>query len=93
MSKIRITQPTFDTETGEHYEAGTVLDLGAKRNKAAVESGQAVYVDSGKLEKELEETGKSVDDKPVLSEKVEAEMPKGAKSKVTKAGSKEIQTK
>lgn len=93
MSKIRISQPTFDSETGEQYEAGTVLDLGAKRNKAAVDSYQAVYVDSEKLEKELKDTGKNLDDKPIVSEKVEVDMPKGPKSKVSKAGSKEIQTK
>lgn len=73
MAKIRITQPTYDRETKEHYKVGTILDLGGIRNNNAVSSKQAVWVDSGKLEK-AEAKG---EDTSVMSEKVE--VPQGAK--------------
>lgn len=73
MAKIRITQPTYDKQTNEHYKVGTILDLGGTRNKKAVDSKQAVWVDSDKLEK-AESKG---EDTNVMSEKVE--VPQGAK--------------
>lgn len=93
MSKIRITQPTFDASTNEKYEVGRILDLGPARNRAAVDSLQAVYVDEAKLQAELKATGKKDDVSPIVSEKVQAPAPKGGKAKVNKAGGKVIETK
>lgn len=85
MAKIRIIQPTFDKETQQPYEVGVILDLGATRNKKAVDSGQAVYVDSEKLEKAIENGEK-------ITEKVDAQRPRGGKKVETPLG-KSIETK
>lgn len=53
MAKIKIIQPTKNKETGESLKVGTVLDLGAIRNKIAVETNQAVWIN----EKEKVEVG------------------------------------
>jgi hypothetical protein len=53
MAKIKIIQPTFDKVTNKKYEVGTIVDLGASRNKRAVETNQAVYL----TESEKKETG------------------------------------
>lgn len=86
MAKIRIIQPTYDKSTNEQYGVNTILDLGATRNKAAVDSGQAVYVDADKLESTTAKGEK-------VSEKVDAPAPKvaGQKTKVVKG--KTIETK
>ena len=75
MAKIRITQPTEDKETKEKYNVGRVLDLGAVRNKRAVDTNQAVWVGSEKLEKELSKNPQ--EGQISMTEKVD--VPHGAK--------------
>lgn len=92
MAKIRITQPTFDQVTKEHYIEGRILDLGAIRNRNAVNSNQAVWVDSEKYEKELSKADAPKDGEPVImSEKVE--VPRVAKKTGTSVRGKKIETK
>lgn len=87
MAKIRITQPTYDKETNEHYPVGKIVDLGAIRNKRAVDTNQAKWVDSEKLAK-AEANGENTEN---MTEKVE--VPQGAKKTFTSAGGKKIETK
>lgn len=50
--KIRIIQPVSDrNDQSKMYVVGTELDLGAERNKAAVNKGVAVWVDEKGAEK------------------------------------------
>lgn len=35
MAKIRITQPTYDSITGDHYKVGDIIDLKGMRNKSS----------------------------------------------------------
>ncbi|WP_185269251.1 hypothetical protein [Chryseobacterium indologenes] len=52
MMRIRIVQPVSDRD--DHtviYEVGTELDLGAERNKAAVNKRVAVWIDEKGSEK------------------------------------------
>lgn len=50
--KIRIIQPVSDRDDqSKMYEVGTELDLGAERNKAAVNKRVAVWVDGKGSEK------------------------------------------
>lgn len=50
--KIRIIQPVSDrNDQSKMYEVGTELDLGAERNKAAVNKGVAIWVDTKGTEK------------------------------------------
>lgn len=78
MAKIRITQPTEDKETKQKYTIGTILDLGAIRNKRAVDTNQAQWVDSVKLAK-AEANGENIEN---MTKKVE--VPQGAKKTFTK---------
>ena len=87
MAKIRITQPTNDKLTGEAYKVGTILDLGGIRNKRAVETNQAQWVDSEKLAK-AEANGESTAN---MTEKVE--VVQGAKKTSTSARGKKIEVK
>lgn len=87
MAKIRITQPTYDRITEEHYKVGRVVDLGGLRNKQAVDSKQAVWVDSNKLAK-AEANGENTEN---MTEKVE--VVQGAKKTFTSAAGKKIETK
>lgn len=87
MAKIRITQPVPDKITGEMYEVGAILDLGGIRNKYAVDSKIAQWVDSEKLAK-AEANGENTEN---MTEKVE--VPQGAKKTFTSAGGKKIETK
>ena len=87
MAKIRITQPTYDKVTKEHYKVGDVIDLGGVRNKKAVDSKQAQWVDSEKLAK-AEANGENTEN---MTEKVE--VPQGAKKTTTSARGKRIETK
>lgn len=87
MAKIRIVQPTYDGITNEHYKVGDVIDLGGMRNKRAVETNQAVWVDSAKLAK-AEANGENTEN---MTEKVE--VPQGVKKTFTSAGGKKIETK
>ena len=87
MAKIRITQPTYDKITNAHYKVGTILDLGGLRNKKAVDSKQAHWVDSEKLAK-AEANGENTEN---MTEKVE--VVQGAKKTFTSGGGKKIETK
>jgi hypothetical protein len=87
MAKIRITQPTEDKETKQKYPVGTILDLGAVRNKRAVDTNQAQWVDSEKLAK-AEAKGENTEN---MTEKVE--VPQGVKKTFTSASGKKIETK
>ena len=87
MAKIRIIQPTYDKVTKEHYKVGDVIDLGGVRNKKAVDSKQAQWVDSEKLAK-AEANGENTEN---MTEKVE--VPQGAKKTTTSARGKRIETK
>jgi hypothetical protein len=87
MAKIRIVQPTYDKNTKQHYKVGDILDLGGIRNKKAVDSNQAVWVDSEKLAK-AESKG---EDTTNMSEKVE--VTQGAKKTTSRARGKTIETK
>lgn len=87
MASIRIIQPTYDKNTKQHYKVGDILDLGGIRNKKAVDSKQAVWVDSEKLSK-AESKG---EDTTNMSEKVE--VPRGAKKTTSSARGKKIETK
>lgn len=87
MAKIRITQPTEDQITKQKYPVGTILDLGGIRNKRAVDTNQAVWVNSEKLAK-AEANGENTEN---MTEKVE--VPQGAKKTFTSAGGKRIETK
>ncbi|SHH68935.1 hypothetical protein SAMN05421866_3491 [Chryseobacterium oranimense] len=50
--KIKIIQPVSDrNDQSKMYEVGTELDLGAERNKAAVNKRVAVWVDNKSNEK------------------------------------------
>ena len=87
MAKIRIIQPAPDAITNKMYPVGTILDLGGMRNKRAVDSKIAVWVDSEKLAK-AEAKGEDVTN---MTEKVE--VPQGAKKTTTSARGKRIETK
>ncbi len=87
MAKIRIIQPAPDLVTRQMYKVGDILDLGAKRNKAAVDKRIAVWVDSEKLAK-AEAKGENTAN---MSEKVE--VPQGAKKTTSRARGKKIETK
>lgn len=87
MASIRIIQPTYDIKTKEHYKVGTILDLGGIRNKKAVDSNQAQWVDSEKLAK-AEANGENTEN---MTEKVE--VVQGAKKTSTSARGKRIETK
>ncbi len=87
MAKIRIIQPTFDKNTKQHYKVGEILDLGGIRNKRAVDTKQAVWVDSEKLAK-AEANGENTAN---MSEKVE--VPQGVKKTTSRARGKKIETK
>ncbi len=87
MARIRIIQPTFNRDTKEHYKVGDIIDLGGIRNKRAVDTKQAVWVDSEKLSK-AEAKGEDVTN---MSEKVE--VPQGAKKTTSRARGKKIETK
>lgn len=87
MASIRITQPTYDIKTKKHYKVGTILDLGGIRNKKAVDSNQAQWVDSEKLAK-AEANGENTEN---MTEKVE--VVQGAKKTSTSARGKRIETK
>lgn len=87
MAKIRITQPTYDKVSKEHYEVGKIVDLGAIRNKKAVDTKQAQWVDSEKLAK-AEAKGENTEN---MTEKVE--VPQGAKKTFTSVSGKKIETK
>lgn len=87
MAKIRIIQPTEDKVTKQKYPVGTILDLGGVRNKKAVDSNQAQWVDSEKLAK-AEANGENTEN---MTEKVE--VPQGAKKTTTSARGKRIDTK
>jgi len=87
MAKIRIIQPTYDRVTGDHYKVGDIIDLKGMRNKKAVDSNQAVWVDSEKLAK-AEAKGEDVNN---MTEKVE--VVQGAKKTTTSARGKRIETK
>lgn len=87
MAKIRITQPTYDQVNNNHYKVGDIIDLGPMRNRKAVETKQAVWVDSEKLAK-AEAKGEDVTN---MSEKVE--VPQGAKKTTSRARGKKIETK
>ena len=52
MSKIKMIQPAPDKDDAKKmYSAGDVIDLGAERNRAAVNSRLAVWVDEKGSEK------------------------------------------
>ena len=87
MAKIRIIQPTEDKETKQDYPVGTILDLGAIRNKRAVDTNQAQWVDSEKLAK-AESKGENTEN---MTEKVE--VPQGAKKTFISGSGKKIETK
>lgn len=87
MAKIRIVQPTYDAVNGDQYKVGDIIDLGGIRNKRAVDTNQAVWVDSEKLAK-AEAKG---EDTTNMSEKVE--VPQGAKKTTSSARGKKIETK
>lgn len=87
MAKIRITQPTYDKNTGDQYKVGDIIDLGGIRNKRAVETNQAQWVDSEKLAK-AEANGENTEN---MTEKVE--VLQGAKKTSTSARGKRIETK
>lgn len=87
MAKIRMDKPAPDKITGKMYKVGDILDLGAVRNKAAVDANIAVWVDSEKLAK-AEANGENTEN---MTEKVE--VLQGAKKTFTSAGGKKIDTK
>lgn len=87
MAKIRITQPTYDKNTGDQYKVGDIIDLGGIRNKRAVETNQAQWVDSEKLAK-AEANGENTEN---MTEKVE--VVQGANKTSTSARGKRIETK
>lgn len=82
MGDIRIIQPCTDVVTQEHLKVGTIVDLGATRNKKAVEGKKAVYVDSQKAEKATQEE--------VSKGKADAPQPRGRKKKVDLVGKAEV---
>lgn len=52
MSKIKMIQPAPDKDdAAKIYEVGQILDLGAERNRAAVNRRLAVWVDEAGTEK------------------------------------------
>lgn len=52
MSKIKMIQPAPDKDDASKiYEVGQILDLGAERNRAAVNRRLAVWVDEAGTEK------------------------------------------
>lgn len=87
MAKIRIIQPAPDAITNKMYKVGDILDLGAMRNKRAVDANIAQWVDSKKLAK-AESKGENTEN---MTAKVE--VPQGAKKTFTSASAKKIETK
>lgn len=87
MAKIRMDKPAPDKITGEMYKVGQILDLGAVRNKAAVDANIAKWVDSEKLAK-AESNGENTEN---MTEKVE--VPSLANKTSTSARGKRIETK
>lgn len=87
MAKIRIIQPAPDAVTNKMYKVGDILDLGAMRNKRAVDANIAQWVDSKKLAK-AEANGENTEN---MTEKVE--VVQGAKKTSTSARGKRIETK
>lgn len=87
MAKIRIIQPTFDKVTGQQYKVGDILDLGGMRNRKAVYTNQAQWVDLKKLSK-AEANGENTES---MTEKIE--VVQGAKKITTSARGKKIETK
>lgn len=87
MAKIRIIQPVPDAITNQMYKVGDILDLGAMRNKRAVDANIAKWVDSEKLAK-AESNGENTEN---MTEKVE--VVQGAKKTSTSARGKRIETK
>lgn len=82
MGDIRIIQPCTDVEAQNQLKVGEVVDLGATRNKKAVNKGVAVYVDSQKAEKATQEE--------VSKGKADAPQPRGRKKKVDLVGKAEV---
>lgn len=78
MGDIRIIQPCDDVVANKKLKAGDIVNLGAMRNKNAVEKGVAVYVDIKKAEK--------VTQTEVSKGKADATSIKGSKKKVTLDG-------
>ena len=87
MAKIRIIQPAPDAITNQMYKVGDILDLGAMRNKRAVDANIAQWVDSEKLAK-AEANGENTEN---MTEKVE--VVQGVKKTSTSARGKRIETK
>lgn len=87
MAKIRMDKPAPDKITGKMYKVGDILDLGAVRNKAAVDANIAVWVDSEKLAK-AEANGENTEN---MTAKVE--VPQGAKKTFTSGNAKRSQPK
>lgn len=81
MGDIRIIQPCDDIVANKKLKVGDIVNLGAMRNKNAVEKGLAVYVDSKKAEK--------VTQTEVSKGKADARQPKGSKKKVDLEGKSE----
>ncbi len=81
MGDIRIIQPCTDSVANKPLKVGEIVNLGAMRNKAAVEKGLAVYVDAKKAEK--------VPQSEVSKGKADATQRKGRKKKVNLDGKAE----
>lgn len=89
MASIRITQPTYDSITGDHYKVGDIIDLKGMRNKKAVDSNQAEWVTTKELAKEQSKSnGENTEN---MTEKVE--VVQGAKKTSTSARGKRLETK
>ena len=87
MASIKITQPTNDAVTNKAYKVGDIINLGALRNKRAVETNQAVWVTS----KELAKEESKADNTENTTEKVE--QVQGANKTTSSARGKKIETK
>lgn len=81
MGDIRIIQPCTDIVANKKLKVDDIVNLGAMRNKNAVEKGLAVYVDAKKAEK--------VTKTEVSKGKADATQVKGRKKKVTLDGKEE----
>lgn len=81
MADIRIIQPCTDVKEGKSLKVGDIVNLGADRNKSAVNKRVAVYVDAGKAEKVTQEE--------VSKGKADAAQPRGRKKKVDLVGKSE----
>lgn len=87
MAKIKITQPTYNRDTKQHYKVGEIIDLGGVRNKRAVDTKQAVWVTTKELTKEESKAENTAN----TTEKVEVSQE--VKKTTSSARGKKIETK